>query len=135
MIRRGVGRARRKSSPYSGRRLFAFDREIGCRYVAGADEAGRGSLAGPLVAAAVLFDLERLTLSDRRALSRLNDSKQHTEESREELYPLVLRAAARSIVVARCVRGIDARGLHVTNLEALATALRRVACPGTICLV
>jgi ribonuclease HII len=135
MIRRGVGRARRKRSPYSGRRLFAFDREIGCRYVAGADEAGRGSLAGPLVAAAVLFDLERLTLSDRRALSRLNDSKQHTEESREELYPLVLRAAAQSVVVSRCVRGIDSRGLHVTNLAALRAALASVARPGTVCLV
>ena len=63
--------------------------------MAGADEAGRGSLAGPLVAAAVLFDLEQLTLSDRRALTRLNDSKQHTAEAREELYPLVMRAAAR----------------------------------------
>jgi ribonuclease HII len=129
-----VGRTRRKS-PYSGRRLFAFDREIGCRYVAGADEAGRGSLAGPLVAAAVLFDLDRLTLSDRRALSRLNDSKQHTEEAREELYPLVLRAAAQSVVVSRCVRGIDSRGLHVTNLDALRSALSSVARPGTICLV
>jgi ribonuclease HII len=129
-----VGRTRRKS-PYSGRRLFAFDRDIGCRYVAGADEAGRGSLAGPLVAAAVLFDLERLTLSDRRALSRLNDSKQHTEESREELYPLVLRAAAQSVVVSRCVRGIDSRGLHVTNLAALRSALLSVARPGTVCLV
>src|SRR4051794_41468018 len=116
---------RPKGRPRTGRRLFAFDRDLGCRYVAGADEAGRGSLAGPLVAAAVLFDLERLTLSDRRALTRLNDSKQHTEEGREELYPLVLRAAARSVVVSRCVRGIDKRGLHVTNLEALTTALRR----------
>ena len=122
MIRASLGRAR-KTRPYSGRRLFAFDRDLGCRYVAGADEAGRGSLAGPLVAAAVLFDLERLTLSDRRALSRLNDSKQHTEESREELYPLVLRAAARSTIVSRCVRGIDDRGLHVTNLDALRSAL------------
>ena len=106
---RRVARARRRKT--SGRRLFAFDREFGCRYIAGADEAGRGSLAGPLVAAAVLFDLERLTLSDRRALSRLNDSKQHTAETREELYPLVLRAAARSVIVSRCVRGIDGRGL------------------------
>ena len=121
--------------PRSGRRLFRFDRSIGCRFVAGADEAGRGSLAGPLVAAAVLFDLERLTLSDRRALSRLNDSKQHTAETREELYPLVLRAAARSVIVARCVRGIDARGLHNTNLEALRTALLRVARDGSVCLV
>ncbi len=103
--------------------------------MAGADEAGRGSLAGPLVAAAVLFDLERLTLADRRALSRLNDSKQHTEEGREELYPLVIRAAARGVVVSRCVRGIDARGLHVTNLAALRCALVRVAEPETLCLV
>jgi ribonuclease HII len=103
--------------------------------VAGADEAGRGSLAGPLVAAAVLFDLERLSLSDRRALARLNDSKQHDEAGREELYPLVLRAAARSVVVSRCVRGIDARGLHNTNLEALRSALLAVARPGTLCLV
>jgi ribonuclease HII len=119
----------------SGRRLFAFDRELGSRFVAGADEAGRGSLAGPLVTAAVLFDLDRLTLSDRRGLSRLNDSKQHTEEAREALYPLVLRAAAKAVVVSRCVRGIDERGLHVTNLEALRSALQRVACEGTVCLV
>src|ERR671925_66623 len=100
---------RPKGRPRTGRRLFAFDRELGCRYVAGADEAGRGSLAGPLVAAAVLFDLERLTLGDRRALSRLNDSKQHTAEMREELYPLVMRAAARCVIVSRCVRGIYMR--------------------------
>jgi ribonuclease HII len=127
--------ARVAGSQRTGRRLFAFDRKLGCRFVAGADEAGRGSLAGPLVAAAVLFDLERLTLSDRRALSRLNDSKQHTTETREELYPLVLRAAARSTIVTRCVRGIDARGLHVTNLEALRSALASVACEGCLCLV
>jgi ribonuclease HII len=130
---RRVARARRRKA--SGRRLFAFDRDLGCRYVAGADEAGRGSLAGPLVAAAVLFDLERLTLADRRALSRLNDSKQHTAEAREELYPLVLRAAACSVIVSRCVRGIDSRGLHNTNLEALRTALLSVARPDGICLV
>lgn len=124
-------RARR----HSGRRLFAFDRELGSRWVAGADEAGRGSLAGPITAAAVLFDLERLTLADRRSLSRLNDSKQHNEESREELFPLVLRAAARTAIVSRSVRAIDTRGLHVSNLDALRCALRQVACPGTVCLV
>ena len=103
--------------------------------MAGADEAGRGSLAGPLTAAAVLFDLERLTLSERRTLSRLNDSKQQTEAGREELYPLVMRAAAKACVVTRCVRGIDARGLHKTNLAALRAALERVACPDALCLV
>jgi len=119
----------------SGRRLFAFDRAFERRFIAGADEAGRGSLAGPLVAAAVLFDLDRLTLSDRRALSRLNDSKQHTELGREELYPLVIRAAAKAVIVSRCPRGIDARGLHVTNLDALRSALLGVACEGALCLV
>lgn len=134
-MRRPARRARRARKGGSGRRLFAFDRELGCRFVAGADEAGRGSLAGPLVAAAVLFDLERLTLADRRALSKLNDSKQHTPEAREELYPLVLRAAADTVIVSRCVRGIDERGLHNTNLEALRTALLSVARDGTVCLV
>lgn len=119
----------------SGRRLFAFDREIGSRWVAGADEAGRGSLAGPITAAAVLFDLERLTLSGRRTLSRLNDSKQHNEESREQLFPLVMRAAASTAIVSRSVRAIDGRGLHVSNLDALRSALLHVARPGTICLV
>jgi ribonuclease HII len=102
--------------------------------VAGADEAGRGCLAGPLVAAAVLFDYERLSLRDVRSLSALNDSKQHTPEAREELYPLVLQAATRAAIVSRCVRGIDARGLHVTNLAALRDALVRVVRPGTLCL-
>jgi ribonuclease HII len=83
----------------------------------------------------VLFDLERLTLADRRTLSRLNDSKQHTEASREELYPLVMRACSRSVVVSRSVRAVDTRGLHVTNLDALRSALLGVAVPGAICLV
>jgi ribonuclease HII len=102
--------------------------------VAGADEAGRGSLAGPLVAAAVLFDYERLTPRDVRALGTLNDSKQQTPEAREALYPLVMRTATRAVIVSRCVRGIDSRGLHKTNLAALSDALARVACPGCVCL-
>jgi ribonuclease HII len=83
----------------------------------------------------VLFDLDRLTLSARRSLSRLNDSKQHTEAGREELYPLVMSAAARASIVVRCPRGIDARGLHVTNLEALRSALEGLACHEALCLV
>ena len=118
------------------RRLFAFDRGLQSRFVAGADEAGRGCLAGPLVAAAVLIDYERLTVSDRRALSGLHDSKQMTEERRLEMYPCVLRAAERVSVVIRSAAGIDRRGLHVTNIEALGQALERLQ-PGeeAICLV
>lgn len=109
------------------RRLFAFDRGLQSRFVAGADEAGRGCLAGPLVAAAVLIDYERLSHSDRRALSGLHDSKQMTEERRLEMYPCVLRAAERVSVVIRSAAGIDRRGLHVTNIEALSQALERLA--------
>ena len=43
-----------------GQRLLRYDRRLGVRFVAGADEAGRGSLAGPLVVAGVLLDYERL---------------------------------------------------------------------------
>jgi ribonuclease HII len=118
----------------SGRRLFAFDRRLGVRWVAGADEAGRGCLAGPLVAAAVLFDVESLTTRELRALSRLNDSKQHTPEEREALFPVVLRTATRVCVVSRSARTIDARGLHKTNIAALRDALLGVARPGCVCL-
>jgi ribonuclease HII len=104
------------------------------RFVAGADEAGRGCLAGPLVAAAVLFDLDALGVADVRALSALNDSKQHDPQAREELYPIVMRTALKVAVVSRCVRGIDGRGLHKTNLAALRDALARVARPGCLCL-
>jgi ribonuclease HII len=108
------------------RRLFAFDRGLGTRLVAGADEAGRGCLAGPLVAAAVLIDYETLSHSDRRALAGLHDSKQMHEEKRAEVFPCVLRAAERVSVVVRSARGIDDRGLHVTNIEALSCALERL---------
>jgi ribonuclease HII len=116
-------------------RLFSFDRGLGNRLVAGADEAGRGCLAGPLVAAAVLIDYDALSLSDRRALAGLHDSKQMSPDQREELYPAVLRGARRASIVIRCVRGIDDRGLHVTNIEALASALQRLAPGDAICLV
>ena len=134
-----TGRPRRSASSKrgpkrTGRKLFQHDRRLGVRWVAGADEAGRGCLAGPLVAAAVLFDLDALTARDVRALGLLNDSKQHTEEAREALYPVVLRTAAKVSVVSRCARGIDSRGLHKTNLAALRDALRRVARPGVVCL-
>jgi ribonuclease HII len=116
-------------------RLFSFDRSLGYRMVAGVDEAGRGSLAGPLVAAAVLFDYETLSLSDRRALGGLHDSKQMTRDDRERLFPCVLRAATEVSVAVRCVRGIDGRGLHNTNVEALSTSLERVHRDGAVCLV
>jgi ribonuclease HII len=117
-------------------RLFDFDRGLDHRFVAGTDEAGRGCLAGPLVAAAVLFDYESLSIGDRRILGGLHDSKQMTEEARIEMFPCVMRAATRVSIVVRSAQGIDRRGLHVTNCEALGDALARLEPgPEAICLV
>ena len=64
----------------------------------------------------------------------LNDSKQQTPEGRAALYPVILDIAARVSIVTRCAPGIDARGLHKTNLAALRDALNNVAVEGCICL-
>jgi ribonuclease HII len=130
-----AGRSRSRTKRRTGRRLFQFDRGLGVRWIAGADEAGRGCLAGPLVAAAVLFDVDALGVREVRALTALNDSKQHDPEGRDELYPVVMRTAVKVVVVSRCVRGIDGYGLHKTNLAALRDALAGVARPGCLCLV
>ncbi len=95
--------------------------------MAGVDEAGRGSLAGPLLAAGVLIDLERIGRSERLALARLDDSKQKSPEEREELYPQVIRAAACVSIAVRSPRVIDSRGLHVSNIAALTDCMRAVA--------
>ena len=108
-------------------RLFRFDRSFGRRFVAGVDEAGRGSLAGPLLAAGVLIDLERIGRPERLALARLDDSKQKSEEEREELYPAVIRAAACASIAVRSPRCIDRNGLHVSNIAALTDCMRAVA--------
>jgi ribonuclease HII len=120
--------------PPPGPKLFRHDRGLGVRFVAGADEAGRGCLAGPLVAAAVLFDHTRIRPADIRALSALNDSKRQSPALRAELYPVILRLATKVAVVSRSAPGIDRRGLHVTNLAALRDALAAVAVEGCICL-
>jgi ribonuclease HII len=95
--------------------------------VAGVDEAGRGSLAGPLLAAGVLIDLERIGRSERLALARLDDSKQKTVVEREELYPHVIRAAACVSIAVRSPRCIDLNGLHVSNIAALTDCMRAIA--------
>jgi ribonuclease HII len=114
--------------------LIAFDRRLGVRLVAGADEAGRGSLAGPLVAAAVVLDYDELRGRRTAALSRLNDSKQLSPEERERLLRTVL-ASARQVAVEIVSPGeIDRTGLHRCNLRALAAVLAAVG-GADVCLV
>lgn len=102
--------------------------------VCGADEAGRGSLAGPIVAAAVRFDYARLAAAGIDDLAELDDSKRLTATRREELFDVIVRLADTVSVVSRSAAWIDHQGLHRTNLEAVATALDRVSQPGAVSL-
>jgi ribonuclease HII len=118
----------------TGRKLLAFDRKLGARYVAGADEAGRGPLAGPLVVAGVLLDLACIREHRARPLALLNDSKQVDPGTRDELYRAVLACAQRISVHVFPPAVIDRDGLHRSNLRGLREALW--ACqPADVCLV
>jgi ribonuclease HII len=118
-----------------GQRLLRFDRRLGVRYVAGADEAGRGSLAGPLVVAGVLLDLECLRHHRVRPLAMLNDSKQVAHEDREELFDAVVGCATRISVRVVPPGEIDRHGLHRSNLRCLRAVLADLSPPAEACLV
>ena len=119
----------------TGRKLLAFDRRLGVRFVAGADEAGRGSLAGPLVTAAVLFDYDCLRDHRVRPLALLNDSKQLTHADREELFKAVSGCAAKIAVRIIPNTVIDRDGLHRSNLRGLRETLGDLCPPAEACLV
>ncbi len=70
-------------------KLKAFDKKYlnkKVKYLAGVDEAGRGPLAGPVVAAAVVF-------SKNTFIKGVNDSKQLTEKQREKLFDKIITKA------------------------------------------
>jgi ribonuclease HII len=119
----------------TGRKLLNFDRRLGVRFVAGADEAGRGSLAGPLVTAAVLFDYESLRDHRVRPLAVLNDSKQLSADDRENLFRAVAGCAAKIAVRVIPHTVIDRDGLHRSNLRGLRETLGDLCPPAEACLV
>lgn len=104
-------------------RLLRFDRRLGARLVAGADEAGRGSLAGPLVTAAVLLDYDVLSGHRVRPLAALNDSKQVDPVVRERLFHTVLAIATGVAIRVIPAPVIDRDGLHRSNLAGLRAVL------------
>jgi ribonuclease HII len=119
----------------TGQRLLRFDRNLGVRFVAGADEAGRGSLAGPLVVAGVLLDYGSLREHRVRPLAFLNDSKQCSHERREELFHAVVACAERIAVKVIPPGEIDRNGLHKSNLAGLRAMLTALTPPADACLV
>jgi ribonuclease HII len=92
--------------------------------VAGADEAGRGACAGPLVVAACILPRGR-----RGQIDGLTDSKLLTPLARERMYAEVIRRAVAYSVVIVPAAEIDAYGLHVANLAGMRRALGTLA-PG-----
>ncbi len=101
--------------------LWGYERALrrrGFGLIAGADEAGRGACAGPLVAGAVVLPDGR-----RGIVPGLADSKLLSPAIREEVYAEVVdRALGWSAVVVACA-DIDAGGLHRCNIAALRRAL------------
>jgi ribonuclease HII len=108
-----------------GTDLDRYERRLrarGFRLIAGADEAGRGALAGPLVAAAVI-------LPDGFDLAGINDSKVLTALQRERAFERI-RAQAVAVAVCRVMPGrIDRRGLHKSNLFLLRRVFRELPVP------
>jgi ribonuclease HII len=121
--------------PSSGQRLLRFDRRLGARFVAGVDEAGRGSLAGPLVVAGVLLDYDCLRDHRVRPLALLNDSKQLSQAERQELFRAVVGCATKIAVRMYSAREIDRNGLHRSNLAGMRSCLAALSPPAEVCVV
>ncbi len=88
----------------------------GCRLLAGVDEVGRGSLAGPLVAAAVI-------LPARLVVAGLDDSKALSPPERRQAARRVMRAACCWAVAFVPAAYIDKHGLTAANMAAMRSAL------------
>jgi ribonuclease HII len=99
---------------------------MGFVYVAGCDEVGRGCLAGPVVAAAVVLDPERY-------IPRISDSKTVTALERERLYARITRQAVCWAVVGVDPVEIDRINIHQAGLRAMQRAvLSLTPCPDMV---
>ena len=95
-------------------------RRVGFCYVAGADEVGRGCLAGPVVAAAVV-------LHPDRHIPRVSDSKLVPAAERARLFDLIVRDAVAWAVAAADPREIDHINIHQASLKAMQRAVMALA--------
>ncbi len=96
--------------------------------ICGVDEAGRGPLAGPVVAAAVILDRKRIPKG-------LNDSKLLSEKHREELYPRILEMAVAVGVGEASVGEIDLVNIRQATHLAMARAVRALSVAAEFALV
>ena len=89
--------------------------------IAGVDEVGRGPLAGPVVACAVVMP------PDRRAMTGINDSKKLSAKQREKVIAKILTNAVAVGIGAASVREIDRLNILQASVLAVHRALRRLA--------
>ena len=94
----------------------------GCRAVAGTDEAGRGPLAGPVVAAAVILYPERIPPG-------LDDSKRMDKRAREVAFELILAQARAIGLCSMPAEAIDATDIRKASLEAMRRAVAALPLP------
>ncbi|MGD1885867.1 MAG: ribonuclease HII [Cohaesibacteraceae bacterium] len=118
-------------------RFEADTQALGFRHVAGVDEAGRGPLAGPVVAAAVILPLQpgpSGSLVHPPALDGLNDSKKITEGMRDQLFAALMELADVSIASVSA-QTIDARNIRKASLEAMRLAVVGLPQPADFALI
>jgi ribonuclease HII len=99
--------------------LEAAEHQLGSRPIAGVDEAGRGPWAGPVVAAAVILDPDKIP-------ANIDDSKALDEESRAYLFNRITKVAIVGIGVAEVDR-IDRDNILAATLWAMAEAIGQLA--------
>jgi ribonuclease HII len=99
----------------------------GYRFVAGVDEVGRGSWAGPVVAAAVVLPYDKEDLL--QSLSEVRDSKQLTPQQREDIENRILAACVSTAVGWASHEAIDRNGIAVANRLAMQRAIARLPTP------
>ena len=110
---------------------YAFETKILAQRdgpVAGVDEAGRGPLAGPVIAAAVIFEKKRIPKG-------LNDSKQMTAEAREKAYVAIMARAVCVGIGEASVDEIDLINIRQATHLAMARAIRALTTQPTFALV
>lgn len=87
--------------------------------ICGVDEAGRGPLAGSVVAAAVILD-------PNRQINGLNDSKKLSEKKRDLLYPLIIENAIAYAIAEASVEEIDRLNILQASLLAMSRAVAKL---------
>ena len=102
--------------------------EQGFQYVCGVDEAGRGPLCGPVVAAACI-------LPDGFVLEGLNDSKKLTPKKRDMLFDLIRENAIAYCIAEASVEEIDQLNILEADLLAMRRAIDGLSVPADIALI